>query len=160
MSERFVDSGETVHAFTDETLVACPRCAGCAVSRQLDPLAARGWFTPRRLTCTHCGYTDCWESRSIARGWYHARDDYFELPLWLQTSCCGETLWAYNEQHLEFIEAFVGAKVRVRSPGAAADGWSNRSLASRLPGWLKSARNRDAVLKATGRLRSKLPPGN
>ncbi len=77
-------------------------------------------------------------------------DWYFQEPLWLQTECCGETLWAYNEKHLEFIENYVAAKLRARIPN------QNRSLASRLPKWIKSAKNRDEILKAIGKLKEKL----
>lgn len=77
-------------------------------------------------------------------------DWYFRLPLWLQIECCGETLWAYNEKHLEFIERYVAAKLRVRTPN------TNKSLASRLPQWIKSAKNRNEVLRACEKLKAKL----
>ncbi len=85
------------------------------------------------------------------------QDPYFYQPLWLSTTCCGELLWAYNERHLYFIERFVGATLREhrRRPES---GWSNNSLANRLPGWLKAAGHRDEVLKACAKLRAKLPP--
>jgi hypothetical protein len=82
-------------------------------------------------------------------------DDYFELPLWLQTPCCGEVLWAYNERHISFLEDFVGARLRERVRDGKY-GWSNRSLASRLPAWIKSAKNRDEVMKGLSRLRARL----
>ena len=77
-------------------------------------------------------------------------DWYFRFPLWLEISCCGETLWAYNEKHLEFIEKYVAAKLRERVPNI------NKSLASRLPDWIKRAKNRDEILKAIGKLKEKL----
>ena len=39
-----------------------------------------------------------------------------------------------------------------------ASGWANTSLASRLPRWIKIAKNRDEVLRALARLRAKLKP--
>lgn len=69
-----------------------------------------------------------------------------QLPLWLQMPCNGHTLWAYNLKHLSFIEAYVTATDRRRSKDEY--GWSNRSLASRLPQWIRSSKNRDAILKA------------
>jgi hypothetical protein len=77
-------------------------------------------------------------------------DWYFGLPLWLQISCCRETLWAYNYKHLEFIENYVSANLRERTPNL------NKSVASRLPKWIKSAKNRDEILKAIKKLKSKL----
>ncbi|MFI8685911.1 hypothetical protein [Rossellomorea sp. NPDC077527] len=66
--------------------------------------------------------------------------------MWLTTNCCGDTLWAYNKEHLIFLESYVGALVRERVPNI------NQSVASRLPGWIKSVKNRDAVLKCIEKL--------
>lgn len=154
MAERFRDRGETIYTFMGEILVICPRCAGCALTRPETP-ADSGCFTPRRLTCAHCGYSATWAERTITRGWREAKDDYFQLPLWLQTPCCGHILWAYNAAHLQFIEDFVQAKLRSRSPDPET-GWSNRSLASRLPHWVGAAKNRSDVLKGVARLRDRI----
>ena len=43
-------------------------------------------------------------------------DHFFGLPLWLQTSCCGQVLWAYNEAHLNFLESYVQSRLRERLP--------------------------------------------
>jgi hypothetical protein len=93
--------------------------------------------------------------REIARGWYRVCDDYFELPLWLQTPCRGEALWAYNDHHLSFLENLVGARLRERGRHEKY-GWSNGSLISRLPTWIKAGKNRADVLKGLSRLRRRL----
>jgi hypothetical protein len=74
-----------------------------------------------------------------------AIDPYFGLPLWLCTDVRGQQLWAYNRDHLAFLEAYLRAAVRQRAPN-----W-NASLASRLPQWMKSASMRQDVLKAITR---------
>ena len=52
-------------------------------------------------------------------------DWYFHLPLWLQAPCCGETLWAYNAAHLDFLfENYVRATLREHSRGE--HGWRNQ----------------------------------
>jgi hypothetical protein len=156
MELRFEDTGESIYSFMDDTLVACPQCSACATSRRKEERPApANWFCPRRLTCSRCSYVRDWAQREIGRGWYKALDDYFELPLWLQTPTCGEVLWAYNERHIEFLEAFVGARLRERVRDEK-DGWSNGSLASRLPAWMKSGKNRDEVLRGLVRLRTRL----
>lgn len=152
--KRFKDPGADLHAFTGATLVVCPRCSGCAVSR---PLA--GWAppdsAPRRVSCTACPLSGERQSAAPARGRDDSRDPFFRLPLWLQTPCCGKVLWALNEEHLAFLEGFVGAGLRERAADAGT-GWANRSTASRLPLWVKSAKNRDQVLKGLERLRGRL----
>lgn len=151
MSERFSDHGELVYEFGDEFLVVCPRCAEkarvFAVEIDSEKLNEQ-LFAPRKLICFSCVYRNEWNGGQIGIG--GGFDWYFRLPLWLETSCCGKTLWAYNEKHLEFIEDYVGAKLRERNP------FVNKSLASRLPTWIKQAKNRDEILKAIGKLREKL----
>lgn len=150
--QRFEDPGASVYDFMDEILVVCPRCHGCARTFRIDSNSQDG-FAPRRLVCAHCGYSKDWEKRTIARQWHgEPRDDYFGLPLWLQLPCAGETLWAYNRDHLKFIESFVGAQHRERARDEKS-GWKNRSLASRLPKWIQSAKNRAEILQTIVKLK-------
>ena len=86
-----------------------------------------------------------------------AHDDFFGLPLWLQTPCCGDVLWAYNAAHLEALEGYVSATLRTRRQDPDR-GWANRSWTSRLPVWMKRARNRAAVAAGLKRLRLRRPP--
>jgi Arc/MetJ family transcription regulator len=60
-------------------------------------------------------------------------------------------LWAYNERHLAFLEQYVGATLRETTLEAG-----NRSLASRLPRWIKSGQHREEVLAGLRRLRALL----
>jgi hypothetical protein len=94
----------------------------------------------------------------IGESWPRARmvlggstDPYYGLPLWLRAGVRGEELWAYNREHLAFVEAYVRAKIRRRAPK-----W-NASLASRLPRWLKNAAGREDVLRALTRIARRVP---
>jgi Zn ribbon nucleic-acid-binding protein len=152
MTTRFQTHDETLSDFGGECLVVCPRCSERALVR------VRDGDPPVQLTCVHCGHSARWAPSSpgvahtsapeklpghVAFG--GAADPYFHLPLWLRAPCCGQTLWAYNGAHLQWLEGFVGAELRERAPGE--HGWSNRGMASRLPRWMQSARNRDDVLR-------------
>lgn len=153
-----------VEDFGGDFLVVCPRCSACAHVRDrgpdADPLI--------RLVCPACGHSRELERASAVTAYtsnprYFAGavaygapvDAYFHLPLWLRAPCCGETLWVYNERHLDYLEAYVGATLRERRQGPY--GWSNASLASRLPRWMLSAKNRDEVLHCIRQLRERLP---
>jgi hypothetical protein len=78
------------------------------------------------------------------------RDPYLRLPLRLQARTRHGVLYAYNAVHLDWIEAFVAAPLRERR---IATGRANRSIASRLPAWVKAAKNREDVLRALARMR-------
>ncbi len=164
MTSAFTDSGQTLANFVETIYVRCPKCNKRAhviripddeeeilaetSSRQGSPSFRRS-FSPRKLSCLHCGYTSIWQGNGLRRDGPY--DWYFQLPLWLQTPCCGDILWAFNEEHLSFLERYVTAKQRIKY---YAEGQiRNGTMASRLPTWMKSAKNRDQVLKGISRLK-------
>jgi hypothetical protein len=150
MKKRFEDQGQPIEQFSDKFLVRCPRCEACASVTLKDQAGTSnkpGLFLPRRLICPKCGYSKDWQDKLIAR--FGAYDWYFRLPLWLQTTCCGETLWAFNKEHLDYLEGFVAAELR-------GNALHHHSLATRLPGWMVQAKNRAEILKAIARLRATL----
>jgi len=60
-----------------------------------------------------------------------------------------------NEEQVAYLESFIAAGLRERHRGA--HGWANSSYISRLPGWMKAAKNRAELLACLGRLKAKLP---
>lgn len=141
---RFRDDDTLPQYDGSPTLVVCPRCQGRAEVVVQDSMTALP-----RVVCSRCSYAE-------AKKWHgnvpvgSPLDSSTGLPLWLQTPCAGQVLWAWNAWHLDFLERYVSADLRERTPNV------NKSLASRLPRWIKSAKNRDDVLKGIGRLRERL----
>ena len=167
MSSIFTDSGQTLEDFAETIYVHCPKCHKCAHVKRIpsdeeEILADKSIshsslrfgrsFSPRKLSCLHCSYTCIYNEMTQQRGGPY--DWYFRLPLWLQTPCCGQILWAFNEEHLNFLEQYVTAKQRGKFhvEGQIRNG----TMASRLPTWIKSAKNRDQVLKGIIRLKAML----
>lgn len=155
------------------------RCAHCSVALDLaqgdwaGPVAYRGrrpcgycgtrWLhvnkqlpmrpaSPCRTidaTCHRCQRVSAVEvhlsaCRSI--GGNPAFDPHFGLPLLLVEATRTGTLWVYNLRHLRALRAYVEASLRTHGPV------SNRSMFSRLPAWMKLARNRTLVLRHLQRL--------
>lgn len=132
---------EFLSDFMQKTLVACPNCQKRADVRVLDPLKHKYANTsPSKVTCLHCGYNKILENGSFGEN----------HTLFLTTSCAENTLWALNEAHLQWLEDYISATRRSRPLS------SNQSLASRLPQWLTSAKNRKVVLKGIQQLKNKL----
>jgi len=167
MAAPFSDSGQTLEDFVETVYVHCPQCHQCAQVRRLpsdeeiiladDSGRQSSWrfrrsFSSRKLSCLHCSYTSIWKGTAQQKGGPY--DWYFGLPLWLQTPCCGEILWAFNEEHLSFLESYVTAKQRIKFH--AQGRIRNGTMASRLPIWIKSAKNRDEVVKGIARLKGML----
>ncbi|GAA4048757.1 hypothetical protein [Nonomuraea soli] len=125
------------------------RCGTCG--RDVERRGSRTGAPPRWMPvrCPGCRAV----TRVPVTWWPHAAPGapaVGGLDLWLQTPCRGHVLWAYDAEHLDFLERYVRAALREREPNR------NAGLASRLPGWLKSAKNRHAVLAACATLRKRL----
>ncbi len=157
------DSDIRIYDFIKEILIECPKCSQCARVKNDSEDLSPG---ETQLTCLNCSYNKVLQNNSKSilsedievsqTGMMiigEAIDSYFHQPLWLRADCGGNELWAYNREHLEWLNDFVSAKLRERSQGE--QGWNNRSLVSRLPKWLKSKKNRDQILKCIEKLRNK-----
>ena len=148
-TERFRDPGGRAWRYADWVLVRCPACNRCAVAFRPE-VAANRYTRDARLTCTHCGLM---RARRVRQYIYGAPvDPYFHLPLWLQAPCCGNTLWAYNLEHLGVLEGYVGARLRERPVGPVP----STTMLEKLPQWMKMAKHRDEVLRAITRLKQSL----
>ncbi|MEU8433803.1 hypothetical protein AB0F18_12915 [Streptomyces sp. NPDC029216] len=158
MPLRHHDHGTWLVQFAGRVLVVCPRCGGRALVVPLPGLEKPKYFSgllfqPRRLSCAGCGATAEWTAEERGAGLVGAvvggtEDPFFRQPLWLQTRCAGRALWAYNEEHVEALAAYVGARLRER--------YSSPTMAmfARLPAWMKAAKHRDEVLAGLATLGS------
>ncbi|MEH2164130.1 MAG: hypothetical protein V7K38_24530 [Nostoc sp.] len=166
---RFRDYGKRLSDFEEEILVCCPQCDAYGGLR-LRTAKILTVNSDKRITCQHCSYTKqqskdgkrkaallLWQNNYKAKSnsGYEILDHFFGLPLWLQTSCCGQVLWAYNEAHLNFLESYVQSELRERLSDDRL-GWHNGSLASRLPRWIKLTRHREKVLQKIQQLKQRL----
>ena len=86
------------------------------------------------------------DARTNGYSYGHATDWYFNLPLWFQMPCCGETLWAYNRPHLAYLKRYVEAGLRDECS------YPDTGLARYLPKWMKAAKNRAEVLTCIQKL--------
>lgn len=131
-----------VRAWAARPCRRCGRGLRRAYPRQKHPPERRSV----RLRCTGCGAESDAPLHWAPMPPGEAHDGLSGLPLWLQTACRGQVLWALNADHLEWLRGYVAAELRERIPRR------NASLASRLPSWIKLARNRDEVLRCLDRL--------
>lgn len=153
---RAQDDGRTLRTYFSRVLVRCPRCDKLATVRNLeDEITADRPYGTYRLQCESCT-----NRAEVAPTWYafgnirgRIVDPFFQAPLFLQRDTRLGTVFAYNEAHLAWLEQFVSADLRERTH---LDGNANSSMNSRLPRWMKLARNRDEILQAIVKLRSTL----
>ncbi|BDS12722.1 hypothetical protein [Aureispira anguillae] len=137
--KEFIDNGKLLSNFYNYRIVGCPNC-----SKPID-------FNDLKLICTHCGYNKKFKLMDPCSG---LNSITVEVENFLKIACCGNILWAINLEHLTFLERYVEADLRTRTPNI------NRSLVSRLPQWIKDRKNRKEVLKCIVKLRKSLVDNN
>ncbi|MCT9078318.1 hypothetical protein [Streptomyces fulvoviolaceus] len=134
---RFHDPGRAASDFSGSVLVRCPRCDRIAHFER--------WTQPEtRLVCRSCGL-----SRTSNR--------CSRPTLWLRTETRHGVVWAYNLEHLDLLRRFVAASLRERDPWY--EHGRKMTYVARLPAWIKSAKNRDEVLRAIDRMRASVTAG-
>lgn len=140
---RFKDANLTLDAFSDRTLVVCPKCKGKAIVKKTDDPDSAD------LHCLSCHYINSKPINIKDRDYSLTTDYYFNCELWLQASFKNELFWAHNYEHLVYMKQYIGAGLRERNDREFF------TLVEKLPGFIKSAKNRDKLLKLIDRLEKK-----
>lgn len=71
------------------------------------------------------------------------REPWHNLLLWFQKEVDNNIFWAYNLDHIDYLERYVQAGLRERNSKANY----TSSLVARLPQFVKAAKNREKLLK-------------
>jgi hypothetical protein len=154
MTERVGATAKLNEHFMDRLLVDCPACGGLAVITVEEDKGTEGigWGSERHHAARQLTCTACFHQRRAAR--QALGEPTMGLPLRLRGESRYGNLFALNEAHLGYIEDYVRDALRRETvePG----GIRNQSIASRLPHWVKAAKNREDVLKLIERMRRRL----
>lgn len=117
--------------------MVCPRCGECAT-------------ITNRVLCPSCAYVRELNPRHIS---YSLKlGVYQDYPLWLKISCAGGMLYAFNYEHLTWLENYVRATLREKRRNPYT-GWFHQAASTRLPLWIKSAKNRREILHGIEKLK-------
>ena len=125
----------------------CPKCHQQAIAALNDEAKEA------RLRCVHCGYnksvSKCVEyAKGKSAELNQAAHLYFEAQLWLKQPFKGDMFWAYNLKHLEYLEAYISAKLREHRDR------THFTLLEKLPKFYHDAKNREALLKIIKKLKT------
>ncbi|WP_417857612.1 hypothetical protein [Xanthomarina gelatinilytica] len=132
------DSKEWHGYFQGFLSISCGYC-GSGIVHSTKPVK-----TTTKTTQLKCGV--CKKEKEYQLKWYRYRKDksidpYFGLDLWLQVNFKSHFLWIYNLEHLKYLKEYVASKLREDNDR------HKYSMITNLPQWIKSAKNRDAILK-------------
>jgi Zn ribbon nucleic-acid-binding protein len=141
---RFLDENKILTDFYKEVLVVCPDCAKKAIA------SVNYEAKTARLYCLHCGYNKERTTALIKNGTVEAAANfYFKEELWLKSPFKNEAFWAYNYNHLEYLERYISATLREHKDR------SHFTLLEKLPKFYHEAKNRDGLLKIIAKLKLK-----
>lgn len=82
----------------------------------------------------------------------HAEDPFFHYPLYFKASFRGKTVWALNREHLQYLIDYLSADIRTVS---CDTGQILRFQSDRLPTFMKTAKNREGIVKLLTKLQVK-----
>lgn len=84
-----------------------------------------------------------------------AKDPYFHYPLYFQGSYRGKIVWALNREHLQYLIDYLSADIRTVPFDFHETYGTMRSQSDMLPTFMKTAKNREGIVKLLTRLQAK-----
>ena len=162
MKKRFNAYDKSLYEFITNILVKCPKCSKKAIVKSNGINEDENEV---KFVCSNCGMTKYY-SETLTEKFITSRngkilemrhliigenvDPFFKFSLWLQKDLSSGLLWAYNYEHLAFLENHVSAELRERN----INEMRNKSIGSRLPKWMTSKKNRTEVLNGIQKLKN------
>ena len=116
----------------------------------------RQHFSVLHVACPYCGTTMPGEVHKTAEAFSYigeirdGREPYFGLELWFLTSFQGKPVWALNREHLAYLIGYLSADLREKPPGRA-----KMTQADHLPTFMKTAKNRERIVKLLRQMQEK-----
>jgi len=99
------------------------------------------------LRCDSCSEVHKFEPKVSEYKSFKQLTDKYEL--WYSENYKGNYFWAYNTEHLNYIESYIKADLRERNKR------THVTLVERLPKFIKSAKNRESLLKMIKKIKLK-----
>ena len=142
LSTRFQDENLLLSHFYQEVCVVCPACfkkANATVNKETKTA---------RLICESCSCNKEITTISGNCTIEMPANQYFEVELWLQAPFKNDIFWAYNSNHLEYLERYISATIREHKDRTGF------TLLEKLPKFYHEAKNRESLLKIIRKLKS------
>ncbi|MBD5118736.1 MAG: hypothetical protein HDT37_06455 [Clostridiales bacterium] len=111
------------------------------------------------VQCPYCGFVMPGRVEKIQQSaWYtwvgdvkRGQDPAFGFDLWFLTDFDGKLVWALNREHLAYLIDYLSADLREKPP----DYPGLRTAADGLPTFMKTAKNRNRIVKRLKKLQEK-----
>ncbi len=109
-----------------------------------------------KVRCPYCNelvtgeVTDNRKEHIIFSDVRNGEDPYFHYPLYFQTGYKGKLIWAINREHLQYLIDYLSAEIRIPQSENCN---TMLSQSDKLPAFMKSAKNREGIVKLLTKLR-------
>jgi hypothetical protein len=109
---------------------------------------AKRRFPVLHVACPYCKTRMPGEVQRTAQSFSYAaeirdgKEPYFGLELWFLSSFQGKPVWAVNREHLGYLIDYLSADLREKPFG-----FPRRTQADHLPTFMKTAKNRERIVK-------------
>lgn len=141
---RFNDDNLSITHFYKTVFVKCTSCNKKAICEVNFETQLAKFF------CTTCGYNkEVTIQLSNNFAIQMAANQYFKAELWLKQNFKQEIFWAYNYEHLNYLESYISSLIREHRDR------KHFTLIEKLPKFYHVAKNRDALLKIITKLKTK-----
>ncbi len=124
-------------------------CNNCYEPFEFESMGLKEIPVRYKTKCPHCNFQEeCKPKiRKVRRESNFndglVREDKYNLPLWFQKEFSGNIFWAYNLDHIDYLQGYIQADLRERNAKVNAFG----TMIARLPMFVKAAKNREKLLK-------------
>ena len=144
ISNRFQEENLIGSDFYKEAWVVCPKCSKKAIATvNFESKIAK-------LFCDHCSYNKKSTTLFMKNGSIEtAANRYFQTELWLVASFKNDVFYAYNNDHLEYLERYISATLREHKDR------TRFTILEKLPKFYHEAKNRESLLKIISKLKIK-----
>ncbi|MFR0767223.1 MAG: hypothetical protein ACLSHF_09745 [[Eubacterium] siraeum] len=133
------------------------QCRSCGRYYRVDIKdEARQHFPVLRVACPYCGTTMPGEVHKTAEAYSYigeienGREPFFGLELWFLTFFQDKPVWAVNREHLAYLIDYLSACLREKPLGSP-----KKTQADHLPTFMKTAKNRERIVKLLKKLQEK-----
>ncbi|MFH6994087.1 hypothetical protein [Flavobacterium sp. FlaQc-48] len=126
-----------------------PYCNNCYEQYEFESQLLKERPEKYKAKCPNCNFQEDWKPKvkkvlqnlEVKDGL--VKEQYYNFPLWFQKEFNGNIFWAYNYDHIHYLERYIQAGLRERNSKVNY----NSSLVSCLPQFIKEAKNREKLLK-------------
>lgn len=143
--KRFQDENKRINDFQTQVLVLCIACSKKAMAK-VDYTLKKA-----RLFCPECSYNKEVTTETTVLGvkgyWQLAAHEYFGAELWLQYPFKDDVFFAFNDDHLNYLEQYIEATLREHKDR------THFTLLEKLPKFYHESKNREGLLKIIKKLK-------